>query len=169
MKIAATQDINRLIGEYLYLEERWQDDPSRFQWTELEALAEAGASAYNEGKGLSFHILALDGMDHNEFHENFLRYSLAAGFDPFKVVHTGNGNTLTTVLNHRNLAENAQHNATSARMQILLQDKARERFAVEEAGADENLSEIATVIALCADSIPKDLLEQLVLKDAAIH
>ncbi len=166
METTATQDVNRLIGEYLYLEERWRDNPSKFPWAELEALAKAGASAYNEGKGLSFHILALDGMQHAEFHEKFLTYSLAAGFDPFKVVFTGNGNTLTAVMNHRGLAENAQCNPTSSRMRELLQQKARERFIAGGTSGYRSLAEMASAIVLCADAIPKDLMEQLVPQHA---
>ncbi|MFZ6645247.1 hypothetical protein ACO0LO_06000 [Undibacterium sp. TJN25] len=166
METTATQDINRLIGDYLYLEERWQDDPSRFPWMELEALAKAGASAYNEGKGLSFHLLALDGMQHAEFHEKFLAYSLAAGFDPFKVVFTGNGLNLTTVINHRGLAESAQSNPASASMQEMLRQKARQRFVAEGASGYRSLEEMASAIVLCADSIPEDLMEQLVPKHA---
>ncbi len=166
METTATQDVNRLIGEYLYLEERWRDNPSKFPWAELEALAKAGASAYNEGKGLSFHILALDGMEHAEFHEKFLTYSLAAGFDPFKLVFTGNGNTLTTVINHRGLAENAQYNPTSARMRELLRQKARERFVAEGTKGYRSLAEMASAIVLCGASIPKDLMDQLVPQHA---
>lgn len=168
METTATQDINHLIGEYLYLEERWQDDPAKFPWVELEALAAAGATAYNEGKGSSFHILALDGMTHAEFHENFLRYSLAAGFDPFKVVFNGHGNTLTTVLNHQSLAESAQNNSASARMLKLLQQKARERFVGEGTDGYRSVEEMETAMTLCADAIPKDLMDKLASTHAAI-
>ncbi|WP_394781082.1 hypothetical protein, partial [Undibacterium sp.] len=84
------------------------------------------------------------------------------GFDPFTLVHIGSGTTLTAVLNHKNLAENAQHNTVSARMRELLQQKAREKFAGEGTGGYRDGGELASAIALCAGSIPKDLMDELI-------
>ena len=167
MNINTTININQLVGEFLYLEERWLDNPAAFSWPDLKALADAGAFAYNEGKGPAFHILALDGLEHGEFHENFLKYSLAAGFDPFKVVHTGTAAGVTTVINHKGLAESAIHNPSSARMQEMLKDAARERFTGEGTAGYGTLAEMASAVALCADSIPADLQKRIMPVECA--
>jgi hypothetical protein len=109
--------INLLIGGFMDLLEEWEKAPHSFVWEKLQALAQAGAHAYNEGAGPSFHMLALDGVPHGEFHERFLNDSLKAGFDPFKLAKTGNGKTMTPVLSHSSLAEAARGNPASARMQ----------------------------------------------------
>src|SRR5476649_3026970 len=61
-------EINQLIGQFLELQEQWEDAPDHFDWAALKALAIAGAGAYNEGNGPSFQILTIDGMRHGEFH-----------------------------------------------------------------------------------------------------
>ncbi len=117
--------INQLLGQFLDLQEQWEASPGDFHWTALQALAAAGAECYNEGNGPSFQILCLDGMQHGEFHLRFLEYSIAAGFDPFKLVQTGSGPGVGPVLGHESLAEAAENNPWSARMQACLQDVAR--------------------------------------------
>jgi hypothetical protein len=107
-------------------------------------------------------MLALDGVPHGEFHERFLNYSLEAGFDPFKLVKTGNGNTMTPVLSHSSLAEAARGNPFSARMQATLMALARVRFG--ETGQDINRITDANwlrTIEAAAESIPLDVLQRI--------
>ena len=73
-------NINQLLGQFLDLQESWESAPEDVDWDALKRLAAVGANAYNEGNGLSFQILAIDGMAHGEFHLRFLEYSVAAGF-----------------------------------------------------------------------------------------
>jgi hypothetical protein len=115
-------DTNRLVGEFMTLYEQWQDDPARFAWKDLQALARQGAQAYNEGYGPSFQILAFDGYPHAEFHERFLRFLLDAGFEPFKLVRSAAGDGQVAVFGHAGLAEAAQDNPVSARMLAMLRD-----------------------------------------------
>lgn len=122
-----SNDINRLIGIFLDLHEQWEAAPASFDWAALAALATAGAHEYNEGRGPSFHILCLDGMEHDEFHARFLDDSLAAGFDPFKLVRSSAGSAMTPVFSHDSLASAAARNPWSARMATRLQQVARER------------------------------------------
>lgn len=117
-------DINRLVGEFMTLYEQWEDDPARFKWQDLQALASQGAQAYNEGYGPSFHILSFDGYPHAEFHERFLRYLLDAGFEPFKQVRSASGDGQVPVFGHAGLEEAAQENAASARMLTMLMETA---------------------------------------------
>jgi hypothetical protein len=120
MSTLKANNINRLVGEFMTLYELWEDDPPRFAWESLQALAQEGAQAYNEGLGPSFHILTFDGYPHGEFHERFLGYLLEAGFDPFKMVLSTSGTKLIPVFGHASLAEAARENAVSARMQAAL-------------------------------------------------
>jgi hypothetical protein len=120
MSTLKANNINRLVGEFMTLYELWEDDPARFAWEPLRALANEGALAYNEGLGPSFHILTFDGYPHGEFHERFLGYLLDAGFDPFKMVPSTSGTKLVPVFGHAGLAEAARENAFSARMQDAL-------------------------------------------------
>jgi hypothetical protein len=120
MSTLKANNINHLVGEFMTLYEQWEDDPARFAWEPLQALAREGAQAYNEGFGPSFHILAFDGYPHGEFHERFLGYLLDAGFDPFKLVPSAGGEKLIPVFGHIGLAEAAQDNPVSARMQAML-------------------------------------------------
>ncbi|WP_296002016.1 hypothetical protein [Rugamonas sp.] len=124
MSMQKPNNINQLLGQLLDLQERWEEFPDAFNWPALKALAAAGADAYNEGNGPSFQILSLDGMRHDEFHLRFLEYSLAAGFDPFKLVQASSGHGLMPVFGHESLAEAATGNPWSAKMLALV--KARE-------------------------------------------
>lgn len=159
-------NINRLIGEFVDLQEEWERDFAAFDWKRLEALAQRGAQAYNEGSGPSFHSLALDGVVHSEFHERFLAFSLAAGFDPFKVVHPGSGSAMVPVIDHSGLAESAEVNASSARMRKTLLEMARERFA---SLADAPRADMLPVVEACAESIPADLLARIAPELAKSH
>lgn len=124
MNTQTTDDINQLLWRFQDLQDQWEDVPEKFDWTALRALAVAASRAYNEGSGSSFHILALDGVPHGEFHLRFLGYSLEAGFDPFKLVQAGaGGQRLAPVFGHESLAEAAQHNPWSARMQARLRQE----------------------------------------------
>ena len=154
--------INQLLGQYLNLQDQWMDSPENFNWEALKVLATVGAHFYNEGNGLSFQILATDGMEHGEFHLRFLEYSLAAGFDPFKLVRRGSGDTLAPVFAHESLANVAEHNPWSARMQACLHNVARERFGMGDSGDVVNVGvDLAMVVACCRDSIPDDVFAKL--------
>ncbi|HEY1147198.1 MAG TPA: hypothetical protein VGF27_01415 [Pseudoduganella sp.] len=115
-------NINGLIGEFLDLQEQWQEAPGAFDWNALQDVAVRGAHAYNEGAGPSFHMLVLDGVEHGEFHQRFLDYSLQAGFDPFKLVHADDGHPQMPVFDHESLAAAAAGNPYSARMQQAIAD-----------------------------------------------
>src|SRR5689334_2090930 len=110
-------NINGLIGEFLDLQEQWEQSPDTFDWNTLQDVATRGAGAYNEGAGPSFHMLVLDRVEHTLFHERFLEFSLQAGFDPFKRVHADDGHPQMPVFDHESLAQAAIGNASSARMQ----------------------------------------------------
>ena len=160
----ATDDVNRLIGEFTDLQEIWQNDPQRFDWSRLEALAQDGALAYNEGAGPSFHALALDGVEHSEFHERFLGHLLAAGFDPFRLTRPGSGAGPVPVIDHYGLAHAASTNPSSARMRETLMQMARDRFAAaaEEVRVNGELSDDTwQAVEACAESIPADLLARI--------
>jgi hypothetical protein len=160
----ATDDINRLIGEFTYLQETCEQDPVHFDWMRLEALAQDGAQAYNDGAGPSFHALALDGVDHTAFHERFLEFLLKAGFDPFHLARAGTGVAPIPVIDHASLREAADINPSSARMHALLMQVARDRFAeaADQAAAHGGIApEMAQVVAACAESMPSDLLERI--------
>jgi hypothetical protein len=120
MSTLKANNINHLVGDFMTLYELWEEAPARFAWEPLRALAQEGAQAYNEGFGPSFHILTFDGYPHGEFHERFLGYLLEAGFDPFKLVPSADGEKLMPVFGHAGLAEAAQDNPVSARMQATL-------------------------------------------------
>src|SRR5476649_762268 len=128
MTMQKPNEINQLIGQFLELQEQWEDDPEHFDWAALKALAIAGAGAYNEGNGPSFQILAIDGMHHGEFHARFLDYSLDAGFDPYKLVPAASGRGVVAVFGHESLAQSAQDNPWSAKMLENIQRVARRRF-----------------------------------------
>ncbi|NGZ85204.1 hypothetical protein [Duganella aceris] len=130
MSILKANNINHLVGDFMTLYEQWEDVPSRFAWESLQALAQEGAQAYNEGYGPSFHILTFDGYPHGEFHERFLGYLLDAGFDPFKMVQDASGTKLIAVFGHTGLAEAALDNPYSARMQAALERIAPEELAL---------------------------------------
>jgi len=153
-------DINQLVGQYLDLQEQWQDSPETFNWEGLRAVASAGANFYNEGNGPSFQILAIDGMEHGEFHLRFLEDSLRAGFEPFKLVQLGSGRGVAPVFSHESLAYAALQNPWSARMQACLYNVARTRFGLNEVdGINARGSDFARVIEFCRDSIPPDVIE----------
>lgn len=159
------QEINRLIGEFLELQDAWQQDARNFDWNALQALAQKGAFAYNDAAGPSFHSLAIDGMKHSEFHERFLDYSLQAGFDPFKLTHAGSGSAELPVIDHDDLAMAARSNPSSARMHATLMEVAKTKFAgllqaVRE-GKPELQADLLHAAIACAESLPLDLLEQI--------
>jgi hypothetical protein len=156
------------------LQEQWESDPSAFDWSPLQALARDGAQAYNEGSGPSFHSLALDGVQHSEFHERFLAWVLQAGFDPFKLAQAGSGNARIPVIDHAGLADAASANQSSARMQASLMEAARARFEplAGEIQAGRPLSSdigLLQQIEASAESIPHDLLEKLAPELARSH
>lgn len=160
----ATDDVNRLIGEFTDLQEAWETDPAHFDWARLETLAQNGARAYNEGAGPSFHALALDGVEHSAFHERFLGFLLKSGFDPFRLARPGTGVAPIPVIDHASLCEAADRNPSSARMRAILMEIARERFAAaaEEAATNGRIApETAQVVAACAESMPSDLLARI--------
>lgn len=165
--------INRLIGELMDLQEQWASNPADFDWKRLQSLAQKGANAYNEGAGPSFHALALDAVEHGEFHEQFLVYSLQAGFDPFKLSKVSSITAEVPVIDHENLAEAAQWNPSSARMRATLMQLARERFAplAEEIRSTKPVSahHLFQVVEACAESFPADLLEQIAPELAGPH
>ena len=159
MSILKTNDINRLVGEFMTLYELWEEDAPRFAWEPLQSLAKDGARAYNEGLGPSFHILTFDGYPHGEFHERFLGYLLGAGFDPFKTVSAASGASAIAVFGHDGLADAARENPVSARMRATLHAIARQRFN----GADTTASseQLQRIVLLCHDSIPDDVLAKI--------
>lgn len=166
-------EINQLIGEFMDLQEQWERDAAAFDWSLLGALAQRGARAYNEGFGPSFHALALDCMQHGEFHERFLAFLLQAGFDPFKLARPGSGNQEIPVIDHAGLAEAAAANPSSARMRATVMEIARTRFqslAQEmQTGNQPAIPRQYRVIEACAESIPRDLLEQIAPELAKVH
>jgi hypothetical protein len=166
-----TIDMNRLIGEFMDLQEQWAREPQGFDWSTLESLARRGASAYNEGAGPSFHMVVLDGVKHGEFHERFLASSIAAGFDPFKLAKTGNGHAMIPVLGHSGLADAASMNPISARMRASLMELAQARFGplVQEGGADKQDADVIRIVEACAESIPVELLAKFVPELARRH
>ena len=165
--------INRLIGTFTDLQERWEHAPESFDWASLQALAAQGAQAYNDGAGPSFHALALDGVPHSEFHERFLAHSLQAGFDAFKLAHPGSGVVTLPVIDHASLAEAALSNPSSARMRASLMELARARFAPlvrdVQNGTPATACPWYDMVDACAESIPQDLLEQLAPELARPH
>lgn len=168
----ATDDVNRLIGEFTDLQETWEKNPELFDWKPLEILAQEGAHAYNEGAGPSFHALALDGVDHTEFHERFLEFLLKAGTDPFRLARPGNGVAPIPIISHASLREAADINPASARMHAVLMEVARERFAAaaEQAAANVRIApETLQVVAACAESMPSDLLERIAPELVSSH
>lgn len=169
MNIQQPNDINRLMGMFLDLQEQWESAPDNFDWEALRSVAAAGALADNAGLGPSFQILAIDGMLHGEFHSRFLDYSLDAGFDPFKLVPSGSGRGMTAVFGHETLAAAARENRWSAKMHARLQALARSRFDPELGAAVYSPEDLARIIALCVDSIPADLLEKLAVTAAMEH
>jgi hypothetical protein len=165
-------EINRLIGEFVDLQERWENDPEAFDWQQLQALARKGAHAYNEEYGPSFQALALDGVTHSEFHERFLTCAIHAGFDPFKLARPGTGVAAIPVIDHADLADAARFNASSARMRALLMEIARVRFepAAQEIQSGKPPSEPwLEVVEACVESIPLDLLERIAPELARSH
>lgn len=164
--------VNRLIGEFSDLYERWETQPDTFDWEQLAVLAHNGAQAYNEGAGPSFQALALDGVDHTEFHERFLSYLLHAGFDPFRLARPGTGVAPVPVIDHANLADAALSNSSSARMRASLMEIARHRFAplAREVQTTGKLPpEWYDTVEACAESIPLDLLETIAPELAKPH
>jgi hypothetical protein len=169
-----TNEINRLIGEFMDLQEQWESNPAAFNWSALQALAEDGALAYNEGAGPSFQALALDSVEHGELHERFLAYSMDAGFDPFKLAKTGSGTTVIPVISHSSLAEAAGSNPSSARMRASLMELARARFSphVQKDGKGAVIlpnASLSQIIEACSESIPLDLLEKFTPELAKPH
>ncbi len=165
-------EINRLIGEFVDLQEAWEREPAAFDWAPLRALARRGAHAYNEDAGPSFHALAIDAVAHGEFHERFLAYSLEADFDPFKLARPGSGAAAIPVIDHAALAEATLANPSSARMRAALMEVARTRFtplARDAQGGRHLPHDMFDLIEACAESIPLDLLEQIAPELAKEH
>lgn len=160
-----SQSINNLVGEFMDLQEAWENDPGGFDWSKLDAIVQQGAQAYNEGNGPSFHSLALDGVRHSIFHERFLSALLAAGFDPFKLASAGSEGEPIPVIDHAVLAESAELNASSARMRDALMERARQVFeplAQEaEAGRDPSTHPLFAQLRACAESVPVDLMQRI--------
>ncbi len=158
-------EINRLITEFMDMQEAWNQDQERFDWDALQALAQRGALAYNEGTGPSFPSLALDGMRHSELHERFLAFLLEAGFDPFRTASTGDALDAVPVIDHASLAEAAETNPSSARMRATLMGLARERFeplAREvESGREPSSLPLYDVVKACAESVPDELMRRI--------
>lgn len=71
--------------------------------------------------------LVLDGFEHGEFHLRFLGYSLAAGFDPFKLVADDHHHS-ARVFDHDESALAATRNVYSSRMYAILEELARRRY-----------------------------------------
>ncbi|HEY8609095.1 MAG TPA: hypothetical protein VIM12_18415 [Noviherbaspirillum sp.] len=157
--------INRLVGEFMDLQEAWESNPEGFDWTQLDMIVQQAAQAYNEGNGPSFHSLALDGVRHSIFHERFLSSLLEAGFDPFMLARAGSDAEPIPVIDHALLAESAETNASSARMREMLMARARDYFeplaaAVEEGQDPYQLPLFASARA-CAESVPDDLMHRI--------
>ena len=157
---SSSLDTNILIGRFMNLQESWEDNPDRTDWAAVDAVARDGAAAYNDGSGHSFHYLMLDGVPHTSFHERFLKSSLDAGFDPFRLTSIGEGAPPTPVLDHDALAEAAKDNASSAAMQEMIRQFARKRF---DSGnwAALPADQRQRILETGADSIPADLLDEL--------
>jgi hypothetical protein len=157
--------INRLIVEFMNLQEEWERDPDAFDPARLQELADKSAHAYNENAGPSFHSLAFDGVWHSAFHERFLACLLQAGFDPFKLVHPGTGAAVAPVIDHADLAEAALSNPSSARMHAALMELATAQFASLaddiQSGKAADPSLWLGMVEACAASIPRDLLERI--------
>lgn len=166
-------DINRLAWNFTELQEAWENQREAFDWSALEALAQAGAHAYNEGAGPSFHSLALDAVEHQEFHERFLGYLLQAGFDPFRLSFNGAGVEALPVIDHADLAQAASWNPVSARMRATLMELARARFeplAKEvESGKDAFAQPLFAIVEACAESVPEELLRRIAPELARAH
>ncbi|HZW13669.1 MAG TPA: hypothetical protein VFF81_10825 [Noviherbaspirillum sp.] len=157
-------EINSLTGEFLAGAEEWEGDPRAFSWDRLRLLAQKAAHAYNEGRGPSFHALALDGVAHNEYHFRFLQYSLQAGFDPFRLASSGTGSLPGPVINHEDLAEASLANPWSEQMRNLLFEEARRRFpqlTTADGAAGRVTEDELRIIGACAASIPRELLERV--------
>jgi hypothetical protein len=158
-------EINRLVWHLTDLQETWENQREAFDWAALEALAQTGAHAYNEGAGPSFHSLALDAVEHREFHERFLGYLLQAGFDPFKLSFNGAGVEALPVIDHADLAQAATWNPVSERMRATLMELARARFeplAKEvESGKEAAAQPMFATVEACAESIPEDLMRRI--------
>jgi hypothetical protein len=157
--------INDLINRFATLQEQWEDNPGSFSWDQLQGLATDGASAYNEGAGPAFHALALDGVQHTEFHERFLEYSVGAGFDPFRAEQGASGDAWFSVLDHAALEVAARSNPSSARMHQRLQELARARFEPLakdiEQGTERFAHPLFRIAEACAESLPHDLLVRI--------
>src|SRR5471030_1100706 len=169
MTMQKPNEINQLIGQFLELQEQWEEDPEHFNWAALQTLAIAGAGAYNEGKGPSFQILTIDGMHHVEFHARFLDYSLEAGFDPFKLALAGSGRGVVAVFGQESLAWSAQDNPWSARMLAVLHDLARRRFDSEFVPSAYTRTALEQTLLYCRDAIPKDVVEKLAAAATALQ
>lgn len=164
--------VNRLIGKFSDLQEMWESHPETFDWSALEALAQNGAQEYNEGAGPSFQALALDAVDHTEFHERFLDFLLKAGFDPFRLTRPGTGAAPVPVIDHADLADAAYSNPSSTRMRAALMEIARVRFgplADETRRAGKISSDMYQMVEASAESIPLDLLESIAPELATPH
>jgi hypothetical protein len=157
---SSPNDTNMLIGRFMDLQEGWEDNPEQTDWAAVDALAKDGAHAYNDGAGLSFHLLMLEGICHTPFHERFIKTSIDEGFDPFTLTMSGQGALANPVINHENLAEAAQENSSSAAMQETIRQFARKRFDAT-GWASLSAEQRQRVLATCADSIPEDLLAEL--------
>ncbi|TFW09887.1 hypothetical protein E4K72_03700 [Oxalobacteraceae bacterium OM1] len=169
-----TADVNALVARFTELQERWEGNPDQFSWEALQELASAGAHAYNDEAGPSFHALVLDGVPHTAFHERFVRFSLDAGFDPFRLGTAGaTQSTVRALLDHAALAQAAASNPASARMHAMFLEQARQRFGpmVEQAraGNADAMESLQPVFTACAESIPSELLAVVVPELARAH
>lgn len=166
-------EINRLIGRFSDLQERWENDPDSFDWNRLQELARDGACAYNEGCGPSFHALALDGVPHTEFHERFLAYSLQAGFDPFKLARASTSGAEVPVIDHAGLADSALSSPYAARMRAQLMELARHTFEPllleVRRGKPASSLWMFRVAEACVESIPLDMAEEIAPELARPH
>lgn len=174
MSQSHTADVNALVTRFTDLQEQWEREPDHFQWDALQELARAGAHAYNDGAGPSFHALVLDGVPHSEFHENFVRFSMEAGFDPFRVGSAGaSQNAMRALLDHAALAQAAAGNPASARLHAMFLEHAQQRYApmVEQVrgGNADVAAQLRPVFTASAESIPRELLAAVVPELARSH
>jgi hypothetical protein len=90
---------------------------------------------------------------------------MRAGFDPFKLSRPGSVGAEVPVIDHADLADAAEFNPSSARMRAMLMEFARARFALLaedfRCGRRTSASWQFRVVEACAESIPRDLLENI--------
>jgi hypothetical protein len=157
----STNNINRLVGDFMGLYESWQEAPESVNWGSVRTLASQGAQAYNEGNGPSFQILAFDGYPLGEFHERFFNYLLDEGFDPFMTLHSPIPTNRVAVFNHEGLADMAPHSPAAMRMLQRLREIARKRLLAADS------VERRFIVQLCKESIPADILQEIATAGAS--